>query len=225
MNNPILFPYYENKYWWKFANVLSWLNERSILLEKDFVNWDKVSLLNTTDSFYDFLTTLYPELCTTTMVDDAEVECVKQPIYDIVMLLQKRYFNHYIFETHREDSDEAIEKSWEWLKKLFNTIEYTYKKYSKIIELYTDNYNTLMKQLENTTESGSRFNDTPQQKEVNLSFESNEYTTSLTKLKSVSRSDSDTPINKIEEIIRNYRNILLIWLDEFDGLFVKEGNV
>ena len=220
MNNPILFPYFEHQYWWKFANVLSWMDEFSILLEHDYVNFSR-DLASWSDILYDFITGEYAELTE----EDEGHTYLKQPVFDIFMLLQKRYYGHYVFKTRAEDDTEAIEQAWKWLKKLFNTIEYTYKKYSKIIQLYNENYNTLMRQLENQTESGSRFNDTPQQKEVSLSFENNEYTTSLTKMKSVSKSDSDTPINKIDEIIRNYRNILLIWLDEFDGLFVKEGNV
>lgn len=222
MNNPILFPYFENEYWWKFANVLSYMNAHSIMLEEDYIN--KGTDIDTWagEWFSELLSDLYPFAIE---YDEDDNMFIKQPIYDIFKLIEKRYSQHYVFKTRHEDADEAQAEAYKWTKKLFNVIEYTYKKYSKIIELYNDNYSTLMKQLENTTESGSRFNDTPQQKEVNLSFESNEYTTSLTKLKSVSRSDSDTPINKIEEIIRNYRNILLIWLDEFDGLFVKEGNV
>ena len=220
MNNSILYPYFEEQYWWKFSNVLSWLDEHSILLEREYVNFTR-SLSSWDDSFYDFITAIYPEL-----VEEVEgVSYLKQPVYDIFMLLQKRYYGHYVFKTRAEDSDEATKQAWIWLKKLFNTIEYTYKKYAKVIELYNSNYNALMKQLEATTESGSRFNDTPQQKEVSLSYEDNEYTTTLTKMKSVSKSDSDTPIRKIEEIIQNYRNILLIWLNEFDGLFIKEENV
>lgn len=220
MHNPILFPYFEYKYWWKFANVLSWMDERSILLESDYVNFSR-DLASWEDSIYDFITGEYADLTE----EDEENTYLKQPVYDIFMLLQKRYFDHYCFQTRAEDATEAIAQAWKWLKKLFNTIEYTYKKYSKIIELYNANYNDLMKKLESTTESGSRFNDTPQQKEVSLSYEDNEYTTTLTKMKSKTLSDSDTPINKIEEILRNYRNIILVWLNEFDALFVKEGNV
>lgn len=220
MNNPILYPYYENQYWWKFANVLSWLNEHSILLEDDFIEVEN-DFEGFSEWFFSLVFDQYKEL-----YEEIEgVPYLKQPVLDIFNLLQKRYVEHYVFKTRGENAEEAEKEAHLWVKKLLNTIEYTYKKYSKVIDLYNDNYNALMKQLESTSESGTRFNDTPQQKEVSLSFEDNEYTTNLTKMKSVSKSDSDTPVNKIEEIIRNYRNILLIWLDEFDGLFVKEGNV
>ena len=227
MSNAIYYPpYYEKKYWWRFSNILSMLDGRSILLEKDFLNYDREELYYACDGeLGDFLDVEFPSFTEEVVVDDVPTKKVIQPIYDVFMLLQKRFAQHYVFSTRAEDADEARIEAWKFIRKLFNVMEYTYKKYSKIIELYSTNYNALMKQLETETESGSRYNDTPQQAEVNLSYEDNIYTTNLTKSKSRTRSDSNTPIVKIEEIVRNYRKIIVEWLNEFESLFVEEHNI
>lgn len=221
MSNCIYYPpFYEHNYWWNFKNILNYFIAKDTILEEA-----SISNVSPRDLYLDLdeidLDGIYADLIET----KNNVEVVKQPIVDVFNLLQKRFANHYCFST-LEQTELAGEKgATEFLIKLFNVIEYTYKKYSKIIDLYNENYATLMRQLETTTESGSRFNDTPQQAEVSLSYEDNVYTTNLTKSKSVTSADSNTPIVKIEEIMRNYRNILLEWLNEFDSLFVEEHNI
>ena len=58
MNETIFNPYYEEQYWWKFANVLSFLDDHSILLERDFVQFTRKSLIDTNENFYDFKSVL-----------------------------------------------------------------------------------------------------------------------------------------------------------------------
>ena len=218
--------FFEKQYWWRFSNILSMLDDRSILLEKDFVNFNREDLYYACDGeLGDFLDVEFPSFTEEVVVDDVPTKKVIQPIYDIFMLLQKRFAQHYVFSTRAEDADEAKIEAWKFIRKLFNVMEYTYKKYSKIIELYDSNYNDLMKLLESTSEGGSRFNDTPQSAEVNLSFEENQFTTNLTKTKQTTRTDSNTPIVKIEEIWQNYRKVILEWLNEFESLFVEENNL
>lgn len=224
MSNHIYYPpYYVKNYWWKFSNFLSYFFDGNIENEADFTYTpSRTDFMNALgDWAYDGLEAQYPNLCET--INDNMV--IKQPVYDVFLQLEKRFADHYIFSTEHDDGQEARNQAYKFFKKLFNVIEYTYQKYAKIIELYQTNYNTLMRELQTETESGSRYNDTPQSKEVDLSFEENQYTTNLTKSKSLTKTDSNTPIVKIEEIMRNYRNIVLEWLNEFDSLFVEEHNV
>ena len=207
--------YFEKEYWWSFASVIGILLDNS-LVEHEVRIFTGTTLYN----YLDDRTTIpqdYPSL-----VNESKFI---QPVVDIFNLIEKRFIHHYVFSTKVNNQDEVVKEVQKWLYKLFNVIEYTYKKYSKIIELYTSNYNDLMKQLESTTESGSRFNDTPQSEEVNLSFEENQFTTNLTKAKQVTHTDSNTPIAKIEEIWQNYRKVILEWLNEFESLFVEENNL
>lgn len=214
---------FEKEYWWKFSNFLSYFFDGNIKNEKDKLipATPEEFHRQLSDNMYFNVISQYPELC----VADGEDLTIKQPVCDIFVLLMKRFADHYVFKTKTDSETEAQEEAYKFAKKLFNVIEYTYKKYSKIIELYNSNYNDLMKQLESTTESGSRFNDTPQSAEVDLSFEENQFTTNLTKTKQVTRTDSNTPIAKIEEIWQNYRKVILEWLNEFESLFVEENNV
>lgn len=214
--------YFEKEYWWKFANVLSYIHDHAILLELDFINEDRDVGEWGSEWFKELLENQYPFAV---QYDSEDNMLLKQEIYDLFRLLQKRFSQHYVFATRAESADEAQSEAQKWTKKMLNVAEYTYKKYSKIIELYNSNYNDLMKQLESTSETGSRFNDTPQSAEVNLSFEENQFTTNLTKIKNVTRTDSNTPIVKIEEIWQNYRKVILEWLNEFESLFVEENNL
>lgn len=221
--NKIYQPYYVKEYWWKFANFISYFFNGSIDSEviTAYTPTREAFMSALAEWSFSYLEDDYKELVE---VKDAQI-LVKQPVYDIFMLLENRYKDHYVFCTNHEVNAEAQEEARKFFHKLFNVIQYTYKKYAKVIDLLNENYNDLMKQLSTESESGSRYNDTPQEEEVELSYEANVFTTTLTKSKSVVKQDSNTPIVKIEEIFRNYRNVLLDWLNEFDSLFVEVHNV
>lgn len=213
LNDPIYNPKFEKRYWWNFEEVIE------IGGISGDIPWSD-------EQIYSFLYNFNLEDLFSSL-KKSNYEKVIQPVVDIFNLIYKRFADHYCFETDTDvlsTTEKRINAQY-FVIKLFNVIEYTYKKYQKVIDLYNDNYATLMRELSMTTESGSRYNDTPQEDEVSLSYEENRFTTNLTKSKSVTTRDSDTPIAKIEEIFRNYRNVLLDWLNEFDSLFVEVHNV
>lgn len=219
LNNVIYNPKFEKEYWWKLANVRSAWDTDDVCIESPIAQYTPATVY---EKLYDMdMEDNYPSLITGT---GANIKVI-QPVADIINLIVKRFNDHYCFCTSDDTQASGYKEAKAFTYKLFNLIEYTYKKYQKVIDLYNDNYATLMRELSMTTESGSRYNDTPQEAEVSLSYEENQFTSNLTKSKTVTTRDSDTPIAKIEEIFRNYRNVLLDWLNEFDSLFVEVHNV
>lgn len=153
---------------------------------------------------------------------------VKDVVLQIFNAVQKRFYDHYCFciKSYCVPSYEEVEaESKKFARKFFNVIEYTYERYAKLLELYQSSANELMKQLEESSQSNSRFNDTPQAFEVNLAYDADQFTSSLTKMNVTHLRDSDTPIRKLEEIHNNYRNLLLEWVNEFESIFVEESNI
>lgn len=88
-----------------------------------------------------------------------------------------------------------------------------------------------------------KMNDTPQTEDVNSGFEADQYVSELHKEKSdhsqngnssitgsgsITRSHSSDPttiMERIAEIQNKYQNLMLKWLNEFDKLFIEEGNI
>jgi len=218
MNN-CLFPKFTNVYWWDLKDVMNYIlnGTYSTPISKTDSEWyGVIESLSATQNigYFDF------ENSTTSKITDGTDKILNEII--------KRYWYHYCFSTKNSEIGQGSDFRSEvdkFMIKILNVIQYTYKKYSKLLTLYENEKNNLMKQLESEVEGGTRFNDTPQDTEIAFDEVSPSFATTMTKNKSKTKSDSDTPIKKLAEIERNYSNVLLLWLNEFDSLFVEENNV
>lgn len=150
---------------------------------------------------------------------------VATPVKEILNLVMKRYWNHYCFAISNQEAEEAREEATKFLIKLLNVIEHTYERYGTLLNLYASNKADLMKKLESVSENGTIFSDTPQDDEVDIDEINPKIATTLTQGKSKVSSDSNTPIMKLKEIERNYSDVLLNWVNEFDSLFIEENNI
>ena len=91
----------------------------------------------------------------------------------------------------------------------------TIQRYRALIGFYTSELSNLMNQV--ATSSISRFNDTPQD---SGEFADDSHTTHLTE--SESKSDFNTPMQRLDEISAKLRNLYKEWSNEFSGLFWEE---
>lgn len=171
-----------------------------------------------------------------------------------------RYQDHYFYIGEKIDNflAEDYEKQF---ARLLRIADYTYPKYKTMLDLYESQKSHLMDKLaqitaessqssqsENHSESDvendtTKINDTPQDTDVQATFEGNQYVSELHKAQrnkssqgasgvsgsgSVSRqvsSDPSTIIERLHEIDRKYNLVMFRWVNEFDKLFIEEGNV
>ena len=94
---------------------------------------------------------------------------------------------------------------------MMSIMEQTYDRYATLLKSYDDQKANLLNKVEAIT----RFNDTPQD---SGEFADDRHTTHIT----TSKNDYDTIMARIDEIDRNYRNLLKDWTSEFEPLFIHE---
>ena len=94
--------------------------------------------------------------------------------------------------------------------------------YEALYREYESNKDKLMDAVKVETESTNYYNETPQ----NDGFYGDEgHATNTSKNDYSSENDFDTPIARLKEIERDFSNLLLKWSNEFEPLFIEEGNI
>jgi len=100
----------------------------------------------------------------------------------------------------------------DFTRRFIAQLNLTYERYSKLIELYEANKSDLLNEL--TTETISRFNDTPQDGGL---YADDEYTTNVT------QSSSKTNVSilsRLAELDDTIRNLYTDWSNEFRKVFI-----
>ena len=152
---------------------------------------------------------------------------------DLLNRIIERYWDEYVFqsEEYMEDASQLLSfpdilyKTRRFLGKLIGLIEFTYEKYSTILDSYDSEKNHLLAQMSKTI-SGSdtrRDNDTPQDE----GDYDNDAHTSFISQGEVSNTEEwdDTPIiERLDKIQNLYQQTMRKWTDEFKGLFIEGGN-
>lgn len=169
--------------------------------------------------------------------------------------LEMRYADHYAVQTDKDldvYSSDFLHYAKKFMTKLFNKIDYTYAKYSLLLNEYEAQKSHLLDKL-GRTRSGSRsvseasqhaensaniFNDTPQNVDVIATLEQNQYATELNKgsvagsrntsgndsYSETEQWDNATIMSRLAEIEKEFAMIWKKWLNEFDDLFIEETN-
>lgn len=100
-----------------------------------------------------------------------------------------------------------------------NTREY----YDKIVDLYESQANNLLSKLTRETHTGTLFNDTPQNVDVEQ-FLGDDYATNATIGHGLEEYDNENVITRLKEIQENYLSAFADWASKFDDLFVSDLN-
>ena len=90
-----------------------------------------------------------------------------------------------------------------------------------MISLLESRENQLLDKVVTSSESESRFNDTP---DTSGAHDTSDYTSNLTKGKNTISTDAGTVLERLEEVRRKYNDYYRLWAMEFDKLFVSELN-
>ena len=106
---------------------------------------------------------------------------------------------------------ESRDKITRFGEMMMSIMEQSYDRYSTLLKNYADQKANLLNKVEAIT----RFNDTPQD---SGEFADDRHTTHIT----TSKNDYDTLMARINEIDRDYRNLLKDWTEEFSVLFIHE---
>lgn len=152
---------------------------------------------------------MYSSFIPESHLDDA----IMQPITNTLWCkyFANGHLKDYIVRTENEDT---VEQAYvDWMTDFVYILDLTYNKYKKLIELYQNEENNLMNQLEST--GIVKFNDTPQN---TGNFEGDDYTTNVST--TTSKTDSGTIISRLSEIRALYDDIYTAWSNEFKHFFI-----
>lgn len=138
----------------------------------------------------------------------------------VLDLVIKRFSEKYTFFTLSEEMDSK--KKNNYIAKLLYILEMTSPRYLKLLEVYESQKDKLLDPVKITSGGITRFNDTPQDEG---DFANDEHTTNLTEDTRETSNELDTKMARIKEIESNYNNVLLNWSNEFESIFIEEGNI
>lgn len=117
------------------------------------------------------------------------------------------------------DSDDYLEMRQELGNSIWSIYIDTKDRYEKLIGIYEDELDNLMKPMESASET--RFNDTPQNAVVSAdTYAADNYTTTITNTKA--STDLTSKMNRIDEVQRLLKNLYSDWAFEFNKLICEE---
>lgn len=147
---------------------------------------------------------------------------LKEHLEDLFNLLYNRYSEWFCARirgtfTYRDETKELKK----FMLKLNNITQMTYDKYATRLDIFAAKKASLMSQVQAGTIAKTGYNDTPQN-ESSGGFEDATHRTTFTKVDSQSLTDGATPIERIDEIDRKIKNIMLEWCEEYRQLFWED---
>lgn len=159
------------------------------------------------------------------------VTTINNYIDDLINIVFNRHsddyiaeIKHYLCEYEDEDVD-LSNASYNALNKLINVINLTAPRYIPILVSYLDNYEEPIKMLESISESLTRYNDTPQNDQDDVDYNTPSYATNMGKNKNVSKIDSGSVIERLKSLTESFRSVILDWSNEFNQLFLNDLQV
>lgn len=188
-------------------------------------SWEEIIADNATaldplnrNSFFDLF---YDDIPSTNFVFK-DSTALKDHLEDLFNLLYKRYYDWSCLRLKGAFTmAEEYQAYKKFLLKLNNVTEMTYDKYATRLDIFAAKKATLMGQVQAGTIAKTFYNDTPQE-ESQGGFEDATHRTTFTKVDSHSLTDGATPIERIDEIDRKIKNIMLEWCEEYRQLFWED---
>lgn len=170
------------------------------------------------NSFFDAFDAIIPN----TNFVFKSASALKDHLEDLFNLLYNRYSEWFCARIrgvfNATDEQAALKKL---MLKVNNITQMTYDKYATRLDIFTAKKASLMGQVQAGTIAKTSYNDTPQN-ESSGGFEDATHRTTFTKVDSQSLTDGATPIERIDEIDRKIKNIMLEWCEEYRQLFWED---
>ena len=134
---------------------------------------------------------------------------------NLLNALYVRFKNSFCVFTNSEFNKESKAFLFSIMIKLNMNFNY----YKTIISYYESAQNDLLNQINTTSNSLVRFNDTPQEEG---DFANDEHTTSINQSETSTSTDLNSPIMRLKEIQDHYKRTLEDWLNEFKIFFRED---
>ena len=146
---------------------------------------------------------------------------------ELLSLVLGKYWNHAILKIvknlNEEPTNEDIENHlWEWGIKLISLLNDTYEYYTTLLGVYASSKADLMADIKAISKNKVKFNDTPQNPNTSGVYEGDNYITHFTATEGENSSPLMTKIMRLKEIQDNYKDLMSIWVRDFEKIFYQE---
>lgn len=134
-----------------------------------------------------------------------------------------RYGDHYICNFNKDASlNEILDAEEKTAYLLIGALNASYLKYQPVLDAFKAKEAGLMGDIKTTSSAVARFNDTPQNSGT---FDDDPHTTNITQSSGETSSAGATPIQRLDEVRRGWRNIIKEWVDELGALTIEGANL
>lgn len=144
-------------------------------------------------------------------------------VKDIVNVLMTQVYNRHskdYFYKVDEDKEQPSQSDFDnAMIKLINVINMTAPRYIPMLKQFKEASKDPIKPVSSTSTGVTKFNDTPQDEG---DFGDDEHNTNITNSTNTTTADSDSLMNRLEQMFKNFRSLILDWTNDFNILFFKE---
>lgn len=192
------------------------------LLERAEQETDSILAMNQPSLFKNVVKYFYPSISDTSAVGKIINNSMINKLFcEFIYLKHANSTIEYIdCKCDNNPTNEQIDEMYKyWLSLFFTITQQTTLKYSKLIDIYEDKKDKLMNPIKNSSESNSRFNDTPQDEGV---YDDLTHATTTNHQKIENETETATMIQRIAEIENKLKDYYTLWANEFDRLFMEE---
>ena len=146
---------------------------------------------------------------------------------ELLSCVMGKYWNHafakIIKNLNEELTEEDYEKAlWQWGIKFISLLNDTYEYYTTLLGLYASAKDDLMADIKAISKNKVKFNDTPQNPNNDSVYEGDNYITHFTATEGENSSPLMTKIMRLKEIQDNYKDLMSIWVRDFERVFFQE---
>lgn len=186
------------------------------IIKYDFQEWKPCDMEFSIDLLLDKLTDDYNLRID---VPDDKMDIIKS----LLSMIFDRFNSFIAYTKHlpRHINVEDVNVDYEICREVYvditNVINLTQERYIALLDSFAANKSNPIGKISSTSHGKTKFNDTPQNAG---NFENEEYTSNVTIANATTESDVGTIMSRLDELYRNWRNVLKDWTDEFAGLFI-----
>ena len=147
---------------------------------------------------------------------------IKKYIKDLTNIIFDRQHNNYMYRVDDVDENyELVASDYpKAMNKFINVLNLTMPQYIPMIFEAEKLYQDALSKLESESESFSRYNDTPQNDQDEVDYNTPSYASNMGKTASKTKVDSGSPVARMEELRTKWKSIILKWSNEFDMIFI-----
>lgn len=164
---------------------------------------------------------------------DAQKYVFDQAVTDLLYHLYSQYYDEFavfvdepvlcLYAPYASPSRDSFdEKAQLFARRFLAKIAETYDYYSVILGAYATQKAKLLDSIQSTSAVRTRYNDTPQE---GGNYESDPYASSITNVEGTNTDEGMTPMARLAEIERSYRDVIDHWVKEFAPMFILRSNV